>query len=256
MTSMEVVRISDIDRSSRHRKSLGELSTLCQSIEAVGLLHPVVITKERKLVAGARRIAAYERLGKADIPATIVSDMDDAILLLRAEQDENTCRLDFSAKEAVEVGRALEELERPKAEERKKQKEGGKQGEKVSVGNFPQEKGRTADKVGDAVGMSGRTYQAAKMVVAAAEEDPETFKQIADDMDATGRVWPAYEKVREIKKNGTRSEATPQKSTNGKTPVGVLRANEAIDCLKRIPKNDAHRKRGFQIVTDWIRHNK
>jgi hypothetical protein len=35
--------------------------------------------------------------------------------------------------------------------------------------------------------------------------------------------------------------------------VGVLRANEAIDVLKRIPKNDALRKRGFQIVTDWIK---
>jgi hypothetical protein len=44
-------------------------------------------------------------------------------------------------------------------------------------------------------------------------------------------------------------------SVNGKRPVGVLRANEAIDCLMRIPKNDAHRKRGFQIVTDWIKHN-
>ena len=38
--------------------------------------------------------------------------------------------------------------------------------------------------------------------------------------------------------------------------VGVFRANEAINCLSRIPKNDALRKRGFQIVTDWIRRNK
>lgn len=38
--------------------------------------------------------------------------------------------------------------------------------------------------------------------------------------------------------------------------VGVFRANEAINSLSRIPKNDALRKRGFQIVTDWIRHNR
>lgn len=37
--------------------------------------------------------------------------------------------------------------------------------------------------------------------------------------------------------------------------VGVFRAHEAINCLKRIPKNDALRKEGFKIVTDWIRHN-
>lgn len=37
---------------------------------------------------------------------------------------------------------------------------------------------------------------------------------------------------------------------------GVDRGNEAIDVLKRIPKKDALRKRGFQIVADWIKHNK
>jgi ParB-like chromosome segregation protein Spo0J len=38
--------------------------------------------------------------------------------------------------------------------------------------------------------------------------------------------------------------------------VGVARANEAVDCLMRIPKNDALRKRGFQVVTDWIKRNR
>lgn len=38
--------------------------------------------------------------------------------------------------------------------------------------------------------------------------------------------------------------------------VGVRRANEAIDCLKLIPKDDALRERAFQIVSDWTRKNK
>lgn len=37
---------------------------------------------------------------------------------------------------------------------------------------------------------------------------------------------------------------------------GVALANEAINCLIKIPKNDALRKRGFQIVMDWIKANK
>lgn len=37
--------------------------------------------------------------------------------------------------------------------------------------------------------------------------------------------------------------------------VGVYRANEAINCLIRIPENDFLRKRGFEIVTDWIEAN-
>lgn len=59
-----------------------------------------------------------------------------------------------------------------------------------------------------------------------------------------------------IKQAVAQADRTPSVAANGKTPVGVIRANEAIDCLKRIPKNDPLRKRGFQVVTDWIRHNK
>jgi transcriptional regulator with XRE-family HTH domain len=53
-------------------------------------------------------------------------------------------------------------------------------------------------------------------------------------------------------------EPVPTKSgKKSKEPVGVgvIRAHEALNHLTRIPKNDALRKRGFQIVTDWIRHN-
>jgi hypothetical protein len=38
--------------------------------------------------------------------------------------------------------------------------------------------------------------------------------------------------------------------------VGVALANEAINCLIRIPKNDALRERGFEIVADWVESNR
>jgi hypothetical protein len=38
--------------------------------------------------------------------------------------------------------------------------------------------------------------------------------------------------------------------------VGTIRAREAIDCLRRIPKNDALRNEGFDDVEDWIRRNR
>jgi hypothetical protein len=37
---------------------------------------------------------------------------------------------------------------------------------------------------------------------------------------------------------------------------GIERAHDAIACLKRIPKSDALRLRGFEIVMDWIKHNR
>src|SRR5262245_52912883 len=36
---------------------------------------------------------------------------------------------------------------------------------------------------------------------------------------------------------------------------GVTHANYAINALIRIPKDDALRERGFQIVADWIKSN-
>lgn len=241
------VKIKDIDQSGRYRKEIGELFDLCKSIQEVGLLQPVVIRKDKKLVAGSRRIAAYERLGIEKIEAHIVDNLSDARKLLRAEQDENTCRKDFTVSEAMALGKELEKFEKPKADAR--MKSGGK-----PSGNLPEGGGEVREIVAAAVGMKPRTYQAAKTVINAAENDPATFQEIAKEMDETGKVWPAYEKVIDIR-NGKQTEKE-ERPANGRTPVGVLRANEAIDCLKRIPKNDPHRKRGFQIVTDWIKHNR
>ena len=79
--------------------------------------------------------------------------------------DENTCRKDFAPSEAVALGEKLEVLEKPKAEERKK--ESLNKG-KARSGNLPQrEKGKTRDVVGSAVGMSGKTYEKAKAVIEA-----------------------------------------------------------------------------------------
>lgn len=41
-----------------------------------------------------------------------------------------------------------------------------------------------------------------------------------------------------------------------RTPQGVILANEALNVLMRIPRNDPLRARGFEIVMDWIESNK
>jgi hypothetical protein len=37
--------------------------------------------------------------------------------------------------------------------------------------------------------------------------------------------------------------------------MGVVRAYEAINCLKQILPNDELRNDGFRVVADWIKHN-
>lgn len=73
---------------------------------------------------------------------------------------------DMAPSEKVGLGRALEELEKPKADERV----GGRPPKTAeNVPAVSREEGRVRHIVGQAVGMSGPTYQRAKAVVEAAE---------------------------------------------------------------------------------------
>lgn len=183
--------IEKITVGERHRRDLGDVAALARSIETVGLLHPVVVDDEGNLICGARRLAAFLRLGRQVIPAHVI-DIDDALL---GERDENLQRLDFAPDELVALGRALEERERARAKERILV--GHNQYTEPS-GNFPApSKGRVRDKVAAVAGVSGRTYEKAKAVVEAAEQDPEAFGSLLDEMKRSRKVNSAHRKLKQ-----------------------------------------------------------
>ena len=64
--------IDEIDIGQRYRKDLGDLKVLAESIESVGLLHPVVVTPDQRLIAGQRRLRACESLGWTEVPVTVI----------------------------------------------------------------------------------------------------------------------------------------------------------------------------------------
>lgn len=179
--------VADIIVANRTRKEIGELLNLTCSIERVGLLHPVVLNAKHELIAGGRRLAAVKKLGWATIPTIIVDNLEDAILALAAERDENTCRKPWTASELAEMGRRLEELERPKAEERKSP--GTNQHTKEVGGNFPPtSEGKTRDIVGEALGVSGKTYEKAKAIAETAIDPLKAMvdtEQVSIDAAAT-----------------------------------------------------------------------
>ena len=67
-----------------------KVAELAESIRQIGLLHPISITKENRLVAGAHRLEAVKMLGLTEIETTVVEG-DDLHLEL-AEVDENLIR--------------------------------------------------------------------------------------------------------------------------------------------------------------------
>lgn len=184
------MNIDTIVIGERHRKDMGDIASLAKSIHEIGLLHPVVVTPDGTLIAGARRIVACKMLGWQEIPATVVN-LDD---LLRGEDDENRVRKDFTVTEAVAIGEAREAKERAAAQERK----ATSNDERV---NFtPSDTGKALDKVAAAVGMSRPTYVKAKEVVEAAEAEPDKYAPLVEQMDRTGNVHGAYKELRKARK--------------------------------------------------------
>lgn len=195
-------QVGAIQVGPRHRKQMGDLHPLAESMANVGLLHPVVITPDDRLVAGARRLAAARQLGWTEIPVHVV----DIPSLLQAEKDENVLREPFLPTEAVAIGRALEDeiAARNAATQREAGKKGGSQGgrgkkkETLGTNNTKGSPGRdnttrTTSQVGKAIGMSGTTYTKAKAVVYAAENNPEAYGDLVTQMDSTGKIDKAYQ---------------------------------------------------------------
>jgi len=165
----DIVCIADIKTGTRHRKDMGDLDTLASSLRELGMLQPVGITPDKTLVFGERRMTAAKLLGWTQVPALVFESLTDAVAAIKAERDENRCRKEMTPSEYVELGRALEAVERAEAE--KRQKSGAKSdlpdpGPEGSAAK----KGDTRDKVGEALGISGKTYERAKIVV---DEAPE-----------------------------------------------------------------------------------
>lgn len=191
------VRLDSIIIEDRTRRDLGDLTALADSIADVGLLHPPVVTKDMRLVAGARRIAAMQSLGLVECEVTVASNLTEALELLRAERDENICRKPLSLQEMDIMRRRLWPLEEAASHQRKA--DAGKANLPTSGGKLPPltKKGKTRDKVADAIGdVSGRTLDKVRTVVDAAEVEPEKFAPLVEQMNKTGKVDGAYKKLR------------------------------------------------------------
>lgn len=194
----EVRRPTEIRVRPRHRRDLGDLGSLKESISKIGLLHPVVISPTGLLIAGERRLKAIRDLKWDWVPVRVVHSLDDALKALEAERDENTCRKDFAPSEAVALARDLEPLERESAKARQAAAgpSTGKGRKSIGVGKLPEPvKGRAKEKIAKAVGVARRTLDKAQKVVEAAERDPGKYTSLRDQMDKTGNVHGAYRKL-------------------------------------------------------------
>lgn len=94
----------------RHRKDLGDIDELAESINELGMLHPITITPDGVLVCGRRRLEAVRRLGWRTIKVWVRSGISDALTQLLAQQDENALHKPLSPIEQTELYTELKRL--------------------------------------------------------------------------------------------------------------------------------------------------
>ena len=164
---------------------MGDIATLAASIDELGLLQPVVVRPDGKLIAGERRLRAAKALGWTKIPATIV-DLDAVV---RGEFAENAHRKDFLPTEIDAIRRALEPVEKAAAKARMSN---GAKGVEI----FHPLKGKTRDKLGAFAGVSGRTVEKIKAVCEAAEAEPARYGPLREELDRYRGVDRAYRALR------------------------------------------------------------
>jgi ParB family chromosome partitioning protein len=99
-----------VDERHRIRKDQGDLTSLVASIQKVGLLNPIVVTEDYRLVAGFRRLSACGKLGWNEIEANVLPYRDDLLRLLDAEVEENLVRKDFTPDEIMAIEKRREEI--------------------------------------------------------------------------------------------------------------------------------------------------
>jgi ParB family chromosome partitioning protein len=102
---LKEIRIADIKVSQRHRRDMGDLTTLAESIRQEGLLQPIGVTDRLQLVFGERRIRAVRDILRRK---TILARIVDVSSILAGEYHENEVRKDFTPSERVAIAKAVE----------------------------------------------------------------------------------------------------------------------------------------------------
>lgn len=89
-----------VNRADRQRRELRGIDELAESIQRIGLINPIVITRDGVLIAGERRLTAIRQLGWTHVPVQFVEDLSEYELQC-IELEENVKRQDLPWQDEV-----------------------------------------------------------------------------------------------------------------------------------------------------------
>lgn len=286
------VPVKDVRIINRIRQELGDISSLAENIKTNGLLSPILITHDRKLLAGERRLTACRELGWLEIPA-IIKSVNDAEQELYIEIAENINRKSFTKEERVNCGLKIERIEKVKAEERQKARliQFKQRNDTVTqnlgqrANDFTKHDSSSGGIVAKQLGISEEQYRREKFIVAnkAILSDSEyaawntgeistnlAYKTIKERQKtiADGGVLSAKDKRKNDEANPTENSAekipsdySSIKEENGKLRAEIENLREQISSIKEQQEDPADYQREINdvkaaLLTEQQNHQK
>lgn len=105
------VNVAQVIVDERRKRDPGDLGPLIKSIEQHGLLNPIVLTKNNRLISGWRRLQAFKKLGRKSIDAYFVDNIFDAVELIDKEGESPLYFKEMTWSERVAFALILEEMD-------------------------------------------------------------------------------------------------------------------------------------------------
>jgi len=263
------MQIADIKVGQRHRNGLGDIDSLAASIREIGLLNPINVTEDGRLIAGRRRLEACKQLGWDEVPTTII-DLD-ALGSELAEIDENLIRDDLTVLERSEhlarrkeIYETLHPETKAYSSEKQRNRRTQQPGEIISPGSFSAD---TASKTG----VTSRTVQQEVQIASQIDSDVrEAIREtpVADrktDLLRLAQMKPDQQKAVSSKIASGEAKTVSQAVEGAENDRKKVRHAEthpvsdaayyvdlAISQLERIRDDDPNADRELNRACEWI----
>lgn len=106
---MSKLKVSEIKVTRRFRTTFKDIDKLATSIDELGLIHPIVVDEDGKLIAGERRLRAHKKLKREWIEVRYMRDLE-SLQKKEIELEENIQRSAFTWPEEVSAKAQLHKL--------------------------------------------------------------------------------------------------------------------------------------------------
>ncbi len=113
------ISIKNVKVKKRLRGAAGDITQLKESIQAIGLINPIILNENNELISGYRRYEACRQLGFEEIEARVMDIAENKVQQLDIEYHENIGRVDLTSTEINSYAEKRDEFLQPESREDK-----------------------------------------------------------------------------------------------------------------------------------------